>query len=70
LEKEQKLEKAKKHPPGLLHPEPAQKSVETDTTAHEEIKNDDTGTFRRYLRLADQLLSTDKKDNDPGSSAA
>jgi len=57
------LEKQTEHPP-----EPSDKGKETDTA--KEVKNDDTGTFRRYLRLADQLLSTDKKDKDPGSSAA
>jgi hypothetical protein len=64
------LEKEKEHPPDSLHSAPAQKSTETGTNAHQEIKNDDTGTFKRYLRLADQLLGADKKDNDPGSSAA
>ncbi len=69
--KEQKLEKEKENPPGFLSQStPAEKAVETKTSAHEEVKNDDTGTFKRYLRLADQLLSTDKKGNDPGSSAA
>lgn len=57
------MEKQKEH-----LPEPSDKSKETNTA--NEVKNDDTGTFRRYLRLADQLLSTDKIDKDPGSSAA
>jgi len=69
--KEQKLEKEKENPPGFLsQPTPAEKAAETKTSAHEEVKNDDTGTFKRYLRLADQLLSTDKNGSDPGSSAA
>lgn len=49
---------------------PSQQEAETDPAAQEEIKIDDTGTFKRYLRLADQLLSTDSEDDDPGSSAA
>lgn len=64
------MEKEKEHSPGSLHPMPAQKGIETGTDAHQEIKNDDTGTFKRYLRLADQLLGADKKDDDPSSSAA
>jgi hypothetical protein len=63
FEKEKTLEKQKEHPP-----EPSEKGQETNP-AHE-VKNDDTGTFKRYLRLADQLLSTDNTDKDPGSSAA
>jgi hypothetical protein len=62
--KGQKLKKEKENPP-----KPFEKTQETDT-AHE-VKQDDTGTFKRYLRLADQLLSTDKNDDkDPSSSAA
>ena len=57
------MEKQKEHPP-----EPSDKGQETNP-AHE-VKSDDTGIFKRYLRLADQLLSTDKTDKDPGSSAA
>ncbi|HEV3036261.1 MAG TPA: hypothetical protein VHA33_00480 [Candidatus Angelobacter sp.] len=49
-------------------PEPFGKPQDTDTAR--EVKQDDTGTFKRYLRLADQLLSTDKTDTDPSSSAA
>ena len=72
LEKEQKLSNETKYLPDFLHTSSIQKSAETGTVAqdHDEIKNDDTGTFKRYLKLADQLLSTDKKDDDPGSSAA
>ena len=33
-----------------------------------EIDNDKTGTIRRYLRLADNLLK--KPDDDPSSNAA
>lgn len=61
--KGEKLEKLKENPPG-----PSEKGKETNTA--NEVKNDDTGTFKRYLRLADQLLSTDKPDSGPGSSAA
>jgi hypothetical protein len=68
LDKEKKLEKEKEHPPRWSPPAPAEKSTETNTV--EEVKSDDTGTFKRYLRLADQLLSTDETDKDPGSSAA
>jgi hypothetical protein len=64
------LEKEKEHSPGSLHPAPAQKGTGISTDARQEIKNDDTGTFKRYLRLADQLLGADKKDDDPSSSAA
>ena len=57
------MENLKQNPPG-----PSEKGKETNT-AHE-VKNDDTGTFKRYLRLADQLLSTDKPDPGSDSSAA
>ncbi|HEV2987274.1 MAG TPA: hypothetical protein VG759_02445 [Candidatus Angelobacter sp.] len=57
------MKKENQHPPV-----PFEKGRATDT-AHE-VKQDDTGTFKRYLRLADQLLSTDKNDKDPNSSAA
>jgi hypothetical protein len=64
--------KEKEYFPNFLYTDSSPKSTETNRAAQdrEEIKHDDTGTFRRYLKLADQLLSTDKKDDDPGSSAA
>jgi hypothetical protein len=66
------LAKETKYFPDFLYRPSTPKSAENNTNAQdrEETKNDDTGTFRRYLKLADQLLSTDKKDDDPGSSAA
>lgn len=57
------MENPKENPPEL-----SDKGKETNTA--NEVKNDDTGTFKRYLRLADQLLSTDKGDPGSGSSAA
>lgn len=65
------MSKEAKYLPDFLHGTSIWKNAETGAGARDlnEIKNDDTGTFKRYLKLADQLLSTDKKDDDPGSSA-
>ena len=48
--------------------DPASKIPTEEPRIQREIDNDKTGTIRRYLRLADNLLKT--SDDDPSSEAA
>jgi len=48
--------------------DPASKISTEEPYIQREIDSDKTGTIRRYLRLADNLLK--KRDYNPSSSAA
>ena len=48
--------------------DPASKSSTEEPHIQREIDSDKTGTIRRYLRLADNLLK--ESDDDPSSNAA
>ena len=50
------------------HVDTASKNSTEEPRIQREIDCDKTGTIRRYLRLADNLLK--KRDDDPSSSAA
>jgi len=48
--------------------DPSSNHAKEEPHIQREIDSDKTGTIRRYLRLADNLLK--KREDDPSSSAA